>query len=218
MQTIITFLQALESNNSREWFQSNKDWYDQARQSFVGIVDEVIKGVSAFDPELQLLTPKDCIFRIYRDVRFSKNKDPYKTNMGAAFCKGGRKSEYGGYYLHFEPGASFIGGGKWQPDPKQLKAIRYEIFQNPDEFGGILEGEKFKKLFGDMDGEKLQRPPKDFPADFEGIEWLKHKSFTVGKQINDEVEDEHVFIQDVLDQFKTMQPFIQFLNRAVAQS
>ena len=217
MKTIISFLQALKANNNREWFQENKKQYEEAKQSFEGLVSELIRGLSAFEPELQLLTPKDCVFRIYRDVRFSKNKDPYKSNMGAAFCKGGRRSEYGGYYLHLEPGGSFVGGGKWQPDPKQLKAIRYEIYQNLDEFKNILEGTDFKTTFGQLDGEKLKRPPKDFPADFEGIEFLKFKSFTVGRQIHEKAESEHKFVEDVLEQFRVMQPLITFLNRAIAQ-
>lgn len=215
MDTILAFLQELKNNNNREWFQANKGWYDDAKAQFEGIVGEVIKGISNFDSDIGLLKPKDCVFRIYRDVRFSKNKDPYKINMGAAFSKGGRKSRHAGYYLHIEPDNSFIGGGKWQPEPDVLKSIRYEIYQSPEEFNKIIDNKNFVKLFGQMSGDKLIRPPKGFPQDFEDIELLKFKSYIAGANIPAGQMTQAKFLPFVIDAFQKMNPFIGFLNKCV---
>ncbi len=215
METVLAFLGELNENNNREWFQANKDWYQEARAQFDALVENVIKGITAFDNDLQLLTAKDCTFRIYRDVRFSKNKVPYKTNMGAAFSKGGRKSKYASYYLHIEPGNCFVGGGKWMPASDELKSIRYEIFNFPQEFIKILEAKDFKEAFGELSGDKLIRPPKDFPADFPYIELIKFKSFTAGRQLSDELVKSKDILPVTLKYLEILNPFIKYLNRAV---
>jgi len=215
MENILRFLAELKQNNNREWFQANKDRYRQAKQEHEELVSHIIAGLSAFDSDMQLLTPPECVFRIYRDVRFSKNKDPYKTAMGAVFSKGGRKSRYASYYLHLEPGNSFAGGGKWRPDGEVLKNIRYEIYNYPDEFLKILHNKKFRDTFGEMSGEKLKRPPRDFPSDFEHIELLKFKSFIVGKPFSDDELVKEIFVPQLLDDFKTLKPFIDMLNRGI---
>lgn len=215
METILAFLRELKKNNNREWFQANKNWYQEAKLAFEGIVAEVINGISVFDKDIGLLNPKDCVFRIYRDVRFSKNKDPYKTHMGAAFCKGGRKSGYAGYYIHIDPDASFSGGGVWQPEPGILKSIRYEIFHFPGEFKKIIMEDSFIERYGQMSGEKLKRPPKDFPKDFKDIELLKYKSYVVGNDIQTDQLTSEGFLSFVIDSFRIMNPFIAFLNRCV---
>jgi len=215
METVLAFLKELEKNNYRDWFQANKKWYNEAKLAFETIVNDVITGISHFDKDIGLLSPKDCVFRIYRDVRFSKNKDPYKTNMGAAFCKGGRKSRYAGYYLHIEPGNSFVGGGKWQPEPDVLKSIRYEIYQSPKEFKKIIGKKSFADQFGQINGEKLKRHPKDFPPDFEDIELLKYKSYTAGQSFSPDQLKSEQLLPFVIDSFQNMNPFIKFLNRCV---
>ncbi len=215
METVLTFLRELKKNNTREWFQVNKDWYQEAKIAFEDIVAETIKEISAFDNDIGLLSPKDCVFRIYRDVRFSKNKDPYKTHMGAAFCKGGRKSGYAGYYIHVDPDASFSGGGIWQPEPVILKSIRYEILHFPGEFKKIIGEKSFYERFGQMSGEKLKRPPKDFPKDFEDIELLKYKNYIVGNDIHQDKLTSDGFLPFIIDSFQIMSPFIGFLNRCV---
>ncbi len=215
MKTILGFLQELKKNNKREWFQANKTCYEDATAEFEGIVGDVVKGISNFDSSIGLLKPKDCIFRIYRDVRFSKNKDPYKINMGAAFSKGGRKSSYAGYYLHIEPDNSFIGGGKWQPEPGVLKSIRYEIYQKTEEFKKIIENGNFLNLFGKISGDKLIRPLKGFPQDFEDIELLKFKSYVAGGNIPANLMTRKKFLPYVVDAFQKMHPFIEFLNDCV---
>ncbi len=216
METILGFLSELKTNNTREWFAANKGWYDEANFIFGKLVTDVIQGISSFDKEVQLIAPKDCVFRIYRDVRFSKNKNPYKTNFGASFNKGGRNSRFGGYYLHIEPGKSFIGGGKWQPEADILKSIRYEIYQFPDEFKAIIGSKPFISRFGKLIEEKLQRPPKDFPSDFEDIELLKYKSYIFGTNVTDTQLTEKYYLPFAIETFQIMYPFIVFLNRAIA--
>ena len=215
MKIIMAFLEDLKNNNNRDWFQANKARYEEVKPEFESIVAEVIKGISNFDSDIGLLKPKDCVFRIYRDVRFSKNKDPYKINMGAAFNKGGRKSRHAGYYLHVEPGNCFIGGGKWQPEPDILKSIRYEIFHSPKEFRKIIDNKNFVNSFGEMSGDKLKRPPKGFPQDFEEIELIKFKSYIAGASIPENQITQPKFTPFVVDAFRQMKPFIGFLNNCV---
>lgn len=215
MDTILKFLGELAGNNNRDWFQANKTWYEKAKSEFEAIVSSVIKGVSTFDMEIQTLNPRDCIFRIYRDTRFTKDKEPYKINMGAFINKGGRNSEYSGYYLHLQPGNSFLGGGKWQPAPDILKAIRYEIYQFPEEFLKIISSKQFIDRFGSLTDEKLQRNPKDFPADFRYIDLLRYKSYIVDKALGDDKLKDKNFIPLVTESFRDMYPLITFLNRAI---
>ena len=216
MENILAFLNELKSNNNREWFLANKAWYEEAKTYFEKLITEVILGISTFDKDIQLLTPKECIFRIYRDVRFSKIKEPYKTNFGGYLNKGGRNSRYAGYYIHIEPGNSFVGGGKWQPSVEVLKAIRYEVYQFPDEFKSIIGEKYFVSRFGNLGDEKLQRSPKDFPANFKDIDLLKYKSYIVGANISDEQVLKKEFLLFVLETFKIMYPFIEFLNRGIS--
>ncbi len=164
MNFVIDYLKALQQNNNREWFQANKASYDQARVSFELFLTRVIAGITTFDTSIGVPVPKECIFRIYRDVRFSPNKLPYKNHFGAYIAQGGRKSMLPGYYIHLEPGASFAGGGMYQPDPVMLKKIRQEIYFNADEMLTIVNDAGFKKTFGALSAEDaLKRPPRDFP-------------------------------------------------------
>lgn len=218
MKDVIAFLSELSSNNNRDWFTANKSRYLEAKSQHESFTGQLIRRIAAFDSDIGYLTPKDCTFRINRDVRFSSNKEPYKNNMGAAMSRGGKKSRYASYYLHIEPGNSFIGGGKWMPPPEDLKLIRLEIYHFPDEFKKIINNPEFCNLFGELSGEKLKRPPKDFPPDFEDIELLKHKSYIIGKNITDEEVMSSDLIETVISAFRTMNPFIQFLNRAVDEA
>lgn len=218
MKNVIAFLSELSSNNNREWFTANKNRYLEAKSQHESFTGQLISRIAAFDSDIGYLTPKDCTFRINRDIRFSANKDPYKTNMGAAMSKGGKNSRYASYYLHIEPGNSFIGGGKWMPPSEDLKLIRLEIYNFPNEFKKIISAPEFNNLFGELSGEKLKRPPKDFPADFADIELLKCKSYIVGKTITDEEVTNSNLMETVVGAFKTMKPFIHFLNRAVDEA
>jgi uncharacterized protein (TIGR02453 family) len=217
MQEILRFLSQLKQNNNREWFNENKATYQHVKEEYEKLVAKIIGDISQFDSDIGLLRPPECVFRIYRDVRFSKNKDPYKTHLGSYYSKGGRKGKYGGYYVHIEPGASFAGGGIWHPEREVLKAIRYEIYNDPQAFVDLLEAPDIKKHFDGLMDDKLQRPPKDFPADFEYIDLLKYKSFTLSKSLSDESIASGDFYPELLAAFGAMKPLVGFLNHAVDQ-
>ncbi len=213
----VTFLQELATNNNREWFDANRDKYTAAKEDFEVVVTDIIKGLAKTDADFSELKAKDCIFRIFRDVRFGKDKTPYKPNFGAAFSKSGRKGSGAGFYLHIEPGGKcFIGGGLWQPEPDALKKIRQEIDYNFDDFTKIINDKKFKKLFSEIEGEKLKKVPAGYAEDNPAIEYLKHKSFVVGhKGLADEELTSKSLVKDVVNIFDTMKPFINFLNRGI---
>ena len=212
----LQFLKGLHKNNNRDWFLANKEKYELAKANYLEFVDQVLKGIQKFDPSLSELEPKQCVFRINRDVRFSKNKDPYKTNFGASFTKGAKKIQTAGYYFHLEPGASFVGGGLWMPQAPELGKVRQEIDYCYKEFTSILTNKKFKSIFGDIDQDaKLTRPPKGYDVDNPAIELLKLKSFTAITPLSDtEVLDKNI-VKKVLSVFDTMYPFVTFLNRAL---
>ena len=215
LKNTLTFLEQLEKHNNRVWFHENKKQYETAKKEIENFINELIPEVKKFDNEIDILSAKECMFRIYRDVRFSKNKLPYKTNFGAFIAKGGRKGGNAGYYLHIEPRKSFLGGGVYMPDPDSLKAIRQEIYYNHTEFKKIINNKIFKKYFNILEGEKLKRPPKDFPAGFPDIELLKYKSYVVLHGITDEDVKSANFFKCILIIFKAMYPLNCFLNRAL---
>lgn len=213
-----SFLSNLKENNTREWFQANRKSYEAARKEAETLVSAIIPEVIRFDPSVGSPALKECGFRINRDIRFSNDKSPYKTNMGYFIAKGGRKSIFPGYYLHFEPGASMIAGGVYMPQPDILKKIRNEVYFNAPEFASILNEPAFKKYFGQLDPfDKLKKSPTGFPADFEYADLLKYRSYTVVHMVKDEQVIEHNFPDYALALFKAMLPLHQFLHRAIEQ-
>jgi uncharacterized protein (TIGR02453 family) len=215
----IQFLTKLKKNNSREWFNEHRNEYDAAKENFIELVNQILSQAGQFDQDISVLTYKDCIFRINRDVRFSKNKDPYKTNMAAYFVRGGKKSWLAGYYFHCEPGGkSFIGGGLYGGEPNQIKKVRQEIDYNWTEFKSILENKAFKKTFGDLsreEGMSLVREPKGYEKDNPAIDYIKLKNFIVSVPVNDEELTDQKLVKKIITAFTTMQPLLQFLNRAM---
>jgi uncharacterized protein (TIGR02453 family) len=212
----VQFLTGLKKNNSKEWFDENRQRYAAAKDNYLEFVGEVLGRMKKIDTSLTDLEPKQCVFRINRDVRFSKNKDPYKTNMGASFSKGGKKVQCAGYYFHLEPGASFIGGGFWMPMAPELNKIRQEIDYNAEAFNKIINKKKFKASFGSLsESEKLTRPPKGYEADNPAIELLKLKSFVVMTAVKDSELTGKALANKVVDHFESMMPLIDFLNRAI---
>lgn len=215
----LQFLTKLKKNNSREWFNQHRDDYDAAKENFIELVNQILAQAGQFDQDIAVLSYKDCIFRINRDVRFSKNKDPYKNNMAAYFVKGGKKSWLAGYYFHCEPGGkSFIGGGLYGGEPNQIKKVRQEIDYNWEDFKGILDNKVFKKTFGDLsreEGMSLIREPKGYDKDNPAIDYIKLKNFIVSVPISDEELIDKKLIKKIITCFATMQPLLQFLNRAM---
>ncbi len=212
---IIDFLTELQENNNREWFTENKKKYEEARHAFNSMVEVLIPALAVSNPELANLQVKDTVFRIYRDIRFSKDKTPYKTQMGAYIAPGGRKSLFAGYYIHIEPGASMLAGGSYCPQSDILKKIRAEIYYNIDEFKSILEEKKFKSLFGTINGSKLVRPPVGFDKTFPDIDLLKYKDYTVVHQVPNEFFSNPDFIKNTVKVFNEMKKLNDFLNRSV---
>ncbi|MFZ4399839.1 MAG: DUF2461 domain-containing protein [Bacteroidales bacterium] len=213
---VYQFLEELSVNNNRDWFMSNKKAYEKAKSSVEVFIKEVITGIQSFDNTVVGITSKDCMFRINRDVRFSKDKSPYKTNIGGFIAKGGRNAMNAGYYLHIEPGKSFLGGGIYMPPADKLKMIRNEIYFNAPSFKKIIATTDFKKYFNEIwDDDKLKNPPKDFPKDFEDIDLLKFKNYTILHSLKDEQLTQPDFYQYVISVFKAMFPLNSFLNVAI---
>lgn len=214
-KSTLDFLKVLKKNNNRDWFEKNRTKYEAARVDFASFINNLITELGKQDSSLKGETAKDSIFRIYRDVRFSKNKDPYKTNFGAVVCKGGRKSDRACFYIQVEPGNSFIAGGKWMPQGDQLKDIRQEIFYRTKDFKKILNEKSFKKYFGKLSDLKLKLPPKGFDKSFTDIELLKYTSFIVETPLKDSDLLSKNIYKKCSEVFKGMKPLLDFLNEAV---
>jgi len=212
------FHSKLAENNNREWFNDNKDEFTLLKKEFEQFIQKVIAGTSEIDPNIGILEAKDCVFRIYRDVRFSKNKAPYKNHFGAYISNKGRKSKYAGYYIHIQPGQSFIAAGAYSPEPAILKEIRYEILDNADNFRKIIEDKTFKKYFGNIEGEKLRLVPKGFPKDSNETELIKFKSFEVIHYLDDKSLESTDILKHILKVFTAAQPYNQFFNRVIAHT
>src|SRR5690606_23598102 len=213
----LTFLSKLKKNNHKEWFDKNKPTYLEIKSDFEELVGSMIVGLAKSDPSIKALEARHCVFRIYKDVRFSKDKTPYKSHIGAYLAPGGRKSEYAGYYLHIEPGKSFLAGGVWMPQPEILKAIRQEIDYNSKAFLKVVKNPTFKKYFTDIQGEKLTRNPKEYPADHPQIGYLKFKSFNVVHELSDKKITSPDFVKQAIVIYKSMKPLNDFLNAAVGE-
>ncbi len=215
--TTIKFLQQLQKNNNKPWFEKNRNLYEAAKTDIQHMVAVLIPAIAKFDEPIGNLAVKDCTFRINRDVRFSKNKSPYKGNMAAYFSRGGKKANVAGYYFHCEPGKSYAAGGFYSPMPPELAKIRQEIDYGFDEWKKIINNKTFKKYFPEgVDGmELLVRPPKGYDENNPAIKYLKMKHFVVSKPFSDEELQSKTLVIDVTKVFETMKPMIDFLNRAV---
>lgn len=210
---LLKFLKDLEKNNTKEWFHDHNDTYQNLRSEFIEFVGQLIEEIASFDKGVAGLDPKKCIFRINRDIRFSKDKSPYKTNFGAAMGEGGKKTEKAGYYFHAEPGKSFIAGGIWMPSSEVLSNIRQEIDYNQEEFKKLLEAKDFKKYFGELEGESLKTAPKGYTTDHPMIEVIRQKSFVMTHYYQDKELGE-LKAKEVAFVFEKMKPVNDFLNRS----
>jgi uncharacterized protein (TIGR02453 family) len=213
---LLLFLRELEQNNNREWFHANKPRYDALHKGYIEVVQQLINRIALFDPEIAGLEAKDCLFRIYRDIRFSPNKLPYKTHFGAYIAaQGGRNSERCGYYLHLEPGNCFLSGGLWMPQPKLLKMVRQDLYDHIDEFVSILEDPSFKALYPALEGETLKRMPAGYPSDFAYGEIIRHKDFCVSTAKPDAFFSQEDWLSQAAACYEKLLPFTRFLNYTV---
>ena len=213
-RSTIEFLHDLGQNNDRIWFAGNRSRYEQARGNFETFVQAVLGEIVKFDPIYKGLEAKSCIFRINRDTRFSHDKSVYKTNFGAFMVRGGKKNgdKYPGYYLHIEPGASFVAGGAYIPPSPWLNAIREKISENGDELIEIVKGSDYKKYFNGLEGEKLKVPPRGYIKDNPHIEMIKMKSFLAERNFPDTAVVATDFFDTVTGAFRAMKPLIDFLS------
>lgn len=213
----IKFLTQLKKNNDKPWFDAHKEKYLAAKEDFEELVKQIIIEYGKTDPEIGSLEYKRCVFRIYRDVRFSKDKTPYKTHFAARFAPRGREVHFPCYYLHIEPGQlSVCGGGIWRPEVEELKKVRQEIDYNFDEFKSIVHSKKFKSVFGDLEQEdKLSRAPQGYEEDNPALDYLKLKSFFSDALIDDNILTSKLLLKKITSAFATVRPLIGFLNRAL---
>lgn len=213
----LRFLSALKKNNNKDWFEKHKDQYLAAKENMEFVVTEVIKEIGKFDKAIAGLPAKSCVFRIYKDVRFSKDKTPYKTNMGASINEGGKKAVGPGYYLHIEPGNSFLAGGMWMPPGDELKKIRQEIDYNPKPLKKALSNPAFKKYYGELSPEyKLKTTPKGYDKEHKDIELLRFNSFIVWHKIPDKSLSSKSFAKEIAKGSKIMKPFLDYLKVAIS--
>ena len=216
MTELFDFLKELKNNNNREWFKEHKKQYDKLHAGFVENVQELIERIASFDPEIAGLDAKNCIYRIYRDIRFSQDKTPYKTHFGAYMTGiGGRTGVYAGYYVHLEPDNSFLSGGAWCPPPALLKKLRQDIYDNMDEFLKITNNKEFKKTYPEFEGEQLKRMPAGYPVDSPYADILKHKDFVVSSKKPDAFFSTKNWEDQVIEDLKKLRPFNQFLNYTI---
>lgn len=209
----LEFLKALKQNNNRDWFTNNKDVYEKQHAETILFADAVLNEMRKHD-NIETISGKKSLMRIYRDVRFSKDKSPYKTNWGIGFTRA-TKLLRGGYYVHLAPGESFVGGGFWAPESADLTRMRKEISLNTTEFRAILNDKNFKNTFGQLQGEKLKTVPKGFEKDDEAIDLLQFKQFLISKKFSDKEVLEPDFYKKVNETFKTMRPFFDFMSTAL---
>lgn len=216
----LRFLKALTKNNHKDWFDQHRNEYETAKQNFRELVELLIREHGKKDSSIASLSSKDCMFRINRDVRFSKNKAPYKTNLGASIQAGGKKSLLAGYYFHLEPGGkSFVGGGLYMPEANQLQKVRQEIDYNWAEFTRILQAKPFIKTYGSLEkweGMALIREPKGYEKDNPAIEILKLKSWVATAPLTDQQITQPDLPKTILQSFSVLQPLLVFLNRSLA--
>ena len=217
MKSVLSFIQELTENNNRDWFNANKSRYQESLEVFRGVAGELLNGITKFDPSVGNLQPKDTIFRIYKDVRFSKDKLPYKTHFGCWMAKGGRKSSDAGYYFHLEPGKSFMAAGVWMPPGDQLKLIRQEIQFNPEPYLELISTPEMNNYYergGKED--RLKKGPAGVPKDFIHMEELKYKHYIWSRSYSDSAIQKAGFAGSVVKDYQGLYPLVGYLNHAMS--
>ncbi len=211
------FLKKLDKNNNREWFQANKSKFDAAQANMTAFAGYLIGEIGKFDDAVAAIDPKTCVFRIYRDIRFSKDKRPYKTNLGAYISPGGRKSMQPGYYFHLQPGQSFVAGGKHLPDGPETLKIRTAIANETPAFLKIVDKKSFRERFEKLHGDSLKSAPKGFDPDHKAIEYLRLKEFMAFAELHDDkLITSPEFPKMLVQTFKEMHPLVSYLRAALA--
>ena len=209
-QETLDFFKAIKENNNKPWFELNKPKYEAAKANYLSFMEELLVEIRKIEPIFEK-DLKKYASRIYRDIRFSKDKSPYKNNISSLIE---RAPDYKKcpFYLHIQPGESFIGGGIWQPEPELLSKVRQEIDYNGSEFNKILNKKSFVDLFGKLSGDALVRPPKGYDTNNPNIELLKLKQYIVSKNFSDEVVTSKHFITELCTCYEEALPFFHFFD------
>lgn len=217
---ILSYLRELQENNNREWFNANKERYTELKNRFEDVVALLIEEIAVFDPEIKGVAVKDCVYRIYRDVRFSPNKAPYKNHFAAYICApNGRNSQRCGYYVHIQPDNCLLGGGAYCPEPALLKRLRQDIYENAEEFVSILKEPAFMQEFKELDqADKLKKVPAPFPADFPEADLLKYKHYDVVSVKPDAWFENKDFVKKAAGTLQKLYKFNRFLNYTIDEA
>ncbi|MCM1502775.1 MAG: DUF2461 domain-containing protein [Bacteroidales bacterium] len=222
MERILSFLRELEQNNNKEWFDSHKKQYQEAKAAFNSFVEKLIDGISAFDLTIRGIGVSDCTYRINKDMRFSRDKLPYKTHFGAFVVRGGKKSGYSGYYFHIGTCSSgetmhMLASGNYFTEPRVLKILREDIELGNGDFDDIVRNRADHRMAIDM-GQSLKRVPKEFPADSPNAEYLKLKNFCLLHNFDDDFLLSSCLLPETLEIFRSTRPFLDYINRAIEYS
>ena len=212
---ILDFLKDIAIHNNREWFNTNRERYDKARQMFEEMVQQVILRIAGFDETVIQLQVKDCTYRFYRDTRFSEDKSPYKRHLGAYINAHGKKSFHSGYYFHLEPGNCLLAGGAWCLPSPILKAVRESIVEETDTFRQIVEEKEFKTYFPIIGENHLKTLPKGFPKDYPYPDYLRPKDYSVCHNVNDDFFRQADWLEQTEKVFRKMKPFNDFINDTI---
>ncbi|TGK28974.1 DUF2461 domain-containing protein [Leptospira gomenensis] len=215
-KSTLDFLKKLAKNNDKVWLDSHKDLYTTAKNDFENVVAELIVGLAKVNPDLAGVDPKKCIFRIHRDVRFSKNKEPYKTNFGASIGSSGKDLGRPLFYAHVQPGGeSFLAGGLYMPDSQTLRKVREYILEDSKKLKKIVSEKRFASEFGGLSDMKLKTAPKGFAKDHPDLEWIQFTSYIVEKKLKDEDVLSKNFVKNAVESYKILQPLLNYLNTAI---
>jgi uncharacterized protein (TIGR02453 family) len=215
LQPTLDFLLALQKHNNKAWFDAHRAEYQTAKQHFADFVETFIDEFRSVE-DFADLSAKDCLFRINRDVRFSKDKSPYKSNMGASLALGGKHSIRAPYYIHIEPpGKSFLAGGAYDPTPDQLAALRRSIDRDAEPLKAAINNRAFKKYFGTLSGEKLKTPPRGYASDHPEIDLLKYKQFIVIHPLSDIEVLSPRLMSHTVEVFAALKPLLDWLNQSL---
>ncbi|WP_304235542.1 DUF2461 domain-containing protein [Jiulongibacter sediminis] len=207
------FLEDLAKNNEKEWFHENRGRYEEARANFIDFSSEVLEQLKTIQDDLLNTEIKKCILRINRDIRFTKDKRPYKNYFGAGFGPGGSSSGRSDFYLQIEPGGkSFLGGGMWSPSPENMAKWRQEIDYNPDALKSIIYAPEFKNYFKEIAGQQLKTKPKGYEIDHPEIDLLKYKELFFYRYYSDEEVCSENFSDEIFKACKLMKPYQDYVN------
>lgn len=209
----LDFLRKLKANNDRDWFNTNKEEYLKQQQKMIEFADDLLEKLRKHD-KIETPSGKKALFRIYRDVRFSKDKSPYKSHWAGSF-KRATKYLRGGYYFHIEPDGVFVGGGFWAPNKDDLQRIREDIVTDASELRSIINSKSFKNTFGTLNGEQLKSCPKGFDKEHPDIDLLRYKQLIVSKKFSNEEALSKDFSKRIDDTFKKMRPFFDYMSVSV---